>query len=127
MRRIAFILAFCTNAATATTVYQCADARGNKVFSQHPCGVDFKKVDVSPTAPSGISSDEELYMYNASLRTVSRGMTARHAKLAWGEPTKINRSNYTGTVKEQWIYRRGSASTQYLYFKNGILTGWSEN
>lgn len=127
MRLAVFIFAVCAIPASAATIYQCTDARGNKVFSQHPCGADSKKLDVAPTAPSGISSDEELYMYQASLRKVSRGMSARHARLAWGEPTKINRSNYTGTVKEQWVYRRGNTRTQYLYFENGVLTGWSDN
>lgn len=44
------------------------------------------------------------------------GFTKEMAKLAWGEPDKINSASYG----EQWVY-----DNQYLYFKNGKLTAFN--
>lgn len=56
-------------------------------------------------------------------RRVSIGMSESEVLLSWGRPRKINRSNYG----DQWIYKRGKYSAQYLYFKNGKLTGFNES
>jgi hypothetical protein len=50
---------------------------------------------------------------------VGLGMTAEQVKLSWGEPNSINQTVVTGVVSEQWVYR----SRQYVYLKNGIVTG----
>jgi len=59
------------------------------------------------------------------------GMTDEQAAIAWGRPTKINRTITTHGVREQWVYSGdGSIArdlyrrtrTCYLYFENGILT-----
>ena len=52
---------------------------------------------------------------------IKLGMNEHEVKLAWGIPTLINRASYG----DQWIYRRGSYTAQYLYFKRGILTGFN--
>jgi hypothetical protein len=50
------------------------------------------------------------------------GMTAKKVEEGtnWGKPVRINRSGNSSGIREQWVYGNG----QYLYFKNGKLTGW---
>jgi hypothetical protein len=50
------------------------------------------------------------------------GMTRNEVILAWGIPTKINTSIGSYGKHEQWVYRRTSSVSQYLYIKNDILT-----
>lgn len=52
-------------------------------------------------------------------REVLVGMDEVHAILSWGEPDVKNRTVGSWGVHEQWVYGR-----QYLYFKNGKLTGF---
>lgn len=47
---------------------------------------------------------------------VKVGFTEEMARMAWGEPSDINRSSYG----DQWVYH-----SQYLYFENGILTAFN--
>jgi len=51
-------------------------------------------------------------------KSVLIGMTQEQARLAWGNPEKINRTITKWGVDEQWVYGRHN----YLYFENGILT-----
>jgi len=51
-------------------------------------------------------------------KSVLIGMTQDQARLAWGNPEKINRTITKLGVHEQWVYGGGN----YLYFENGILT-----
>lgn len=46
------------------------------------------------------------------------GMTSEQAKLSWGRPKDINRTNTGSSIHEQWVYTSGS----YLYFEDGVLT-----
>ncbi|MEX2411010.1 MAG: hypothetical protein WD607_06485 [Candidatus Paceibacterota bacterium] len=48
---------------------------------------------------------------------VKIGFTEEMAKLAWGEPSQINRSS---RGSDQWVY-----DGQYLYFENGKLVAWN--
>ena len=49
---------------------------------------------------------------------VAIGMTMDDAiASSWGKPRKINRTTYSKTVREQWVYDGG-----YLYFTDGTLT-----
>lgn len=61
---------------------------------------------------------------------ISIGMTKEQVLVSWEEPDRKNRSVYSNYVHEQWIYDRYStekgAYSEYLYFKNGILTGWQD-
>lgn len=52
------------------------------------------------------------------LGKVTIGMPAEACELSWGRPAKINRTIFSGSKSEQWIYGKGS---NYLYFENGIL------
>lgn len=54
---------------------------------------------------------------------VSTGMSEQEAMLSWGFPYDINRASYG----DQWVYRRGNYSSQYLYFDNGTLTAFNES
>lgn len=49
------------------------------------------------------------------------GMTREQAVLAWGKPQDINRTVTANHTREQWIY-----NDVYVYFNNGILTGWQD-
>jgi hypothetical protein len=46
------------------------------------------------------------------------GMTSDQAKLSWGKPKDVNRTNTGSNIHEQWVYASGS----YLYFEDGLLT-----
>jgi hypothetical protein len=47
------------------------------------------------------------------------GMTAKQARLAWGDPDDINITVTAAGRHEQWVY----GSSSYLYVDNGIVTG----
>ena len=111
--------------AYTAKIYKCLDANGRPTFSQKPCSNDAEKIEVHTPQPA-TNSTESYFVDLASRGRIARGMTTAQAQMSWGPPTKINRSNYTGVTKEQWVYRRTSSVTQYLYFENGILTGWSD-
>jgi hypothetical protein len=49
-------------------------------------------------------------------RKVQIGMTAEQVTMAWGKPSRINRSVGRWGEHEQWVY-----GSTYLYFENGIL------
>lgn len=52
-------------------------------------------------------------------RGVSPGMTGQDViESSWGRPERINRTDYPGGYREQWVYGGGN----YLYFHNGVLT-----
>ena len=50
------------------------------------------------------------------------GMTTDQALIAQGRPNWINASTSANGASEQWVYRRGSYSTMYAYFDDGVLT-----
>lgn len=53
------------------------------------------------------------------------GMTKEQVIMAWGEPDDINKTVTTKGTREQWVYGDWSHSKpKFLYFDNGILTGW---
>ena len=49
------------------------------------------------------------------------GMTKTQGRLSWGDPDQIHRTVVGNNVDEQWVY-----GNDYLYFENGILTGWQD-
>jgi len=57
-------------------------------------------------------------------KKIRLGMTDEMVRLSWGRPSDINRSVGVWGVHEQWIYRIGEYTRNYLYFRNGILTSW---
>ncbi|MHB9014272.1 MAG: hypothetical protein ACYC49_18835 [Ignavibacteriaceae bacterium] len=59
-------------------------------------------------------------LWNIALdKKVKIGMTEELCEIAWGKPWKINRTNVSNSVHEQWVYGEGS---NYLYFEDGVLT-----
>lgn len=53
------------------------------------------------------------------------GMSDAQAVCAWGEPTRINRSGSQYGASEQWVYQRGYANTQNLYFEGNELVAFN--
>lgn len=49
------------------------------------------------------------------------GMTAAQAQAAWGSPTSVNRTVTAGSTHEQWVYRRGKMTTNYVYLDDGVV------
>ena len=62
-------------------------------------------------------------------KKVTVGMTSEQVKLAFGEPSKVNRTVTASGVREQWIYGSYSRYTKpwaYLYLTNGRVTSWQD-
>lgn len=105
-------------------VYRCAEG-GRTVYSDKPCGdaAATQSVPVVPRAPP--PSPTAQLQLEALRGRVAVGMTREQVELAWGRPTKINSSAGSRGTSDQWVYRRSSASTSYVYFDNGIVTSYS--
>ncbi|MEQ3238072.1 hypothetical protein [Bacteroides cellulosilyticus] len=72
---------------------------------------------IEKTVADKIKSKYGVDMYNAAMNgKIKIGMSKELVKLAWGEPSDINRADYG----EQWVY-----DNQYIYFKNGKVTGFN--
>lgn len=61
----------------------------------------------------------------AKSRTPAIGMKSATVEALWGRPNDINRTVVRNGVHEQWVYSSGVKSA-YIYFDNGILTGFQE-
>jgi hypothetical protein len=55
-------------------------------------------------------------------RKVQIGMTSEQVTMAWGKPSRINRSIGRWGEHEQWVY-----GSTYLYFENGILKSYQDS
>lgn len=55
-------------------------------------------------------------------RKVQIGMTTEQVTLAWGKPSKINRSVGRWGEHEQWVY-----GSTYLYFEGGLLKSFQDS
>jgi len=53
------------------------------------------------------------------------GMTKEAVRLSWGDPWRIHRTAGRWGIHEQWVYDR-FPHAQYLYFENGLVTGWQD-
>ncbi|MDA3971632.1 MAG: hypothetical protein PF442_09805 [Desulfobulbaceae bacterium] len=58
-------------------------------------------------------------MESIESKKIFAGMTKEQVLLSWGEPKKRNTSVGSWGVHEQWVY-----GSQYLYFKNGVLSSY---
>ena len=65
---------------------------------------------------------EEAEAKEQASKVVRIGMTAAEVRANWGEPTGVNSTTTTYGTSEQWIYRRGSYRTQYVYLSNGVVS-----
>ena len=55
------------------------------------------------------------------------GMTIDQVKDVVRFPTRVNKSTDAYGHSEQWVYEGGEYGTDYyLYFDNGLLSGWQE-
>ncbi|MBP9940073.1 MAG: DUF4124 domain-containing protein [Comamonas sp.] len=121
----------------AMAVYKCKDANGKLSYQSHPCaatGTEGERISAAPAITTGSESNgdgqarlEAIKSYNrrfnaAANQQVMRGMTKDQVTMAWGNPTDINRTIGSYGVHEQWVYRRGHGSAQYVYFENGVVT-----
>jgi len=62
---------------------------------------------------------------------IELGLTRGEVVALWGVPNKINNSVGAYGTHEQWVYRLNTESierkeSRYLYFENGILTGYQD-
>lgn len=51
------------------------------------------------------------------------GQTGEQVTKSWGEPVRKNESG-NGSI-QQWVYVNSDGSRQYVYFKDGKVTGWN--
>jgi len=60
------------------------------------------------------------YVGLINTHTIAIGMSDDLVRLSIGSPEKVNRTETTNSVDEQWVYP-DNAKYKYLYFENGIL------
>jgi hypothetical protein len=79
----------------------------------------------SPAYAEKYKKQYGLKIWNTILEgRVEIGMTKNACLLAIGKPNKVNSTETSKTLSEQWIYSSENEyiETEYYYFKNGILT-----
>ena len=106
-------------------VYQCK-VGGSLLFQDKPCAgskEQQKQIREKQDAYKNAQERREREKAEWAARKEPKiGMTKAEAyKSSWGYPDKENVTKSVHGTSEQWVYRRGSNS-QYLYFKDGILT-----
>lgn len=57
---------------------------------------------------------------------IKLGMNESMVIKSIGVPDKINKDTYSFGVKEQWVYRNSRYNYDYVYFKDGIVSSFSE-
>lgn len=123
-------------------VYQC-EVDGVTTFSDRPCAQGAAEVDTRPVgsvgSTTGTAADNPGLQYIYELaeqrrqrkimqehirkERVAIGMTPDQVRRSWGDPDKINRSVYESGVHEQWVYKVDDIESQYVYFRDGVVTG----
>ncbi|WP_146002030.1 hypothetical protein [Cupriavidus pauculus] len=61
---------------------------------------------------------------NVAGRTVQIGMSRTGLYCSWGRPARINSTTTRYGTREQWVYERSSASRQYVYVENGVVSAY---
>lgn len=113
------------SATSNAQVYQCK-INGSLVFQDKPCAGSKEQIkqirDKQKEYKDAQERREREKAEWAARKEPKIGMTKAEAyKSSWGYPDKENVTKSDHGTSEQWVYRRGSNS-QYLYFKDGILT-----
>lgn len=117
-------------------VYTC-DVGGKKVFQSTPCSAGDKPMELHVQKASEPGGFDHVQYYHEKSEEIKEqkaiedairgkrvriGMTKEHVTRSWGEPDKINRSVYESGAREQWVYRVGRSESQYVYFRNGVVS-----
>jgi len=113
-------------------IYKCPDANGRTIFQQDPCEGG-KPIKVDPPAdsadtPEALAAKARLakLKHDNDMRQAIRehypliGMTEKQLLQAMGAPNEVNTGNYSGTRRDQIIWRRPDA-TWYVYTENGVV------
>ncbi|MEW8253780.1 MAG: hypothetical protein AB2747_05460 [Candidatus Thiodiazotropha taylori] len=99
------------------TFYTCKEPDGSTRYDLKPCGDVATAVEIdTPEKASPTRKRRTVYMY----------MTTKEVIKAWGAPDRKHKSVGNGPVREQWVWRRGPGKSQYVYFSNGLVTGWGD-
>ena len=114
-------------AAPAQAVNKCTLLDGQVVYQDAPCqgAKAAEKVNLSGAGQSQPGSQgariarAETAIANSQ---VAVGMSAAEVVRSWGKPSKVNASIGSYGRHEQWIYRRGDVTAQYVYVDNGRVT-----
>ncbi len=54
------------------------------------------------------------------------GASHLHVQVAWGYPSRVNRTVTGESEHEQWVYRSGFGGDRYVYLENGWVTDWQD-
>ena len=139
IRSLAIVVALAASMPADAQVYKCT-INGKSVYSDRPCATTETQetVKIHGAKPSSASTSSGLpdnfpslveraeFREAISKRRVMIGMEAAHVRMAWGAPTKINRSIYASGVHEQWVYHYSPLSTQYVHLRDGVVTSITE-
>lgn len=126
MRRFAWLLLIAQmapSAAVAEAVFKCPDASGTIAYQDKPCNGAGEVVHLEDSPP--MPSDAVRLIELANRGRITAGMSSYQVQIAWGKPTSINRSFIADQIHEQWVYRRGPGDAQYVYLKDGVVTGFN--
>ncbi|WP_105213254.1 hypothetical protein [Pseudoalteromonas sp. T1lg22] len=126
-------------------VYKCKE--GDKVvYTEIPCTFDSKPEKIKESYvpdPRGLTKaqigalrhnqsvlDEQKWERKVFLairqNNIIKGMTYGDVRRSWGAPDDINSTTGSYGTHQQWVYRRGVAQSQFVYFENGVVTGWGD-
>lgn len=123
MRGLLIVCLTVCAAAEASDVYKCT-VNDAVVYQDKPCQVGGETIELK-TGPRMSSRDIQL-IDMANRGRVMAGMSADQVRIAWGQPTSINRSVSAGSVREQWVYRHGPGNSQYIYLEDGVVTSFQD-
>jgi hypothetical protein len=130
------LIALLAAPAWGQSIYKCPSPTPNAppVIQQMPCSptgggetITVKPLPVMGVEPAGVRPGEQemlqsfQHRIDAEIGTARIGMTEEEARRAWGSPDSINQSS----GGDQWVYKRGKFKFQFLYFRNGKMTGFN--
>lgn len=118
---VCLFLLLATIQDASATIFKC-HVDGKVIWQDIACQEDaiekIVEVEVKNNPPATIENWESKLILS---QKIAVGMSQKALLLSWGQPTEINRSAYGA---DQWIYRRGRVSAQYVYVENGFVTNW---
>lgn len=123
MKRVAATMFIAFFAALANAqAYKCVGPGGKVSFQEKPCATGEKGQELDIQRPPPLTADEQRMIQATATGGVTRGMTAKQVRYAWGAPTKVNKSVGSYGTHEQWVYHHSNNRSQYVYLENGIVT-----